>query len=307
MIQRTLYLQLSVLLLVTAIGLFSSVMPVMATSMTLQQVVLTPEPAPLEQGPIGQTTVNLNLRSGPGTKFARLVVIPRAATVTLLGRNAAGDWLYVLLDPAPNGDMALARGWVYAPYLHSNVDTKTLPIVDANWVSLTSVPAASAPPSFRISTPVANPALSSTPSSTALTTPTPQPTMIGPIVISPTPHPTATSTPTPTVSPSPTATETGIAITVSPTVVQAHTPIHVLVTGAPLHVAMQAVLSRRDGSNALSMATATTDGKGLAAMDFVIPGEWADHTPIVDNTLLLTINITGQNLTQTVVLRYQVQ
>ncbi|MEZ4616517.1 MAG: hypothetical protein R2867_13595 [Caldilineaceae bacterium] len=55
---------------------------------------------------------------------------------------------------------------------------------------------------------------------------------------------------------------------------------------APLHVAMQAVLSRRDGSNALSMATATTDGKGLAAMDFVIPGEWADHTPIVDNTLL---------------------
>ncbi|MEZ4616516.1 MAG: hypothetical protein R2867_13590 [Caldilineaceae bacterium] len=101
MIQRTLYLQLSVLLLVTAIGLFSSVMPVMATSMTLQQVVLTPEPAPLEQGPIGQTTVNLNLRSGPGHKVCPAGRDPAAATVTLLGRNAAGDWLYVLLDPAP--------------------------------------------------------------------------------------------------------------------------------------------------------------------------------------------------------------
>ena len=53
---------------------------------------------------------DVNVRSGPSTRYAIITSLPRGTRVTVAGRNGPGSWLYVKF---PNGRV----GWVYRPYV----------------------------------------------------------------------------------------------------------------------------------------------------------------------------------------------
>ncbi|MEZ4726017.1 MAG: PA14 domain-containing protein [Caldilineaceae bacterium] len=80
------------------------------------------------------TSAGLNLRTGPSVAYSVIRALPAGTGVTVLGRNAGGDWLYVRLS---NG----VEGWVAGRFTDF---TGTVPIV--------ATP--SAPPTFT-ATPVA--------------------------------------------------------------------------------------------------------------------------------------------------------
>lgn len=65
------------------------------------------------------STGNINVRSGPGTGNAVLTTLTRGQVVVADGRNAAGDWLRVVLDDERSG-------WVSAPLVTSEGDLSTL-------------------------------------------------------------------------------------------------------------------------------------------------------------------------------------
>jgi uncharacterized protein YraI len=56
--------------------------------------------------------VNLNVRSGPSTDDAVLGKLRGSDTVTVLGRNASGDWLYICCIGTP-----ASNGWVSAQFV----------------------------------------------------------------------------------------------------------------------------------------------------------------------------------------------
>ena len=57
----------------------------------------------------------LNLRSGPGSNYAAIEKVSNGTTLTIVGRNAAGDWLQVQV-PGTSG----ALGWVSASFVQVN-------------------------------------------------------------------------------------------------------------------------------------------------------------------------------------------
>jgi hypothetical protein len=70
-------------------------------------------------------TVNvsgLNVRVGPGANYERFATMPYGTVVTLLGRNSANTWLFVLL---PDG----RQGWMFAAYLTISISITDLPIM----------------------------------------------------------------------------------------------------------------------------------------------------------------------------------
>jgi hypothetical protein len=56
--------------------------------------------------------VNLNVRQGPGTDQPVVGKLRAADAVSVLGRNAAGDWLYICCAGTP-----LTNGWVSAQFI----------------------------------------------------------------------------------------------------------------------------------------------------------------------------------------------
>lgn len=63
-------------------------------------------------------TVNarsLNVREGPGVRYAILGVVTRGETLTVNGRNEQGNWWYICCTPATGGP-----GWVSAAFLTPN-------------------------------------------------------------------------------------------------------------------------------------------------------------------------------------------
>jgi len=91
-----------------------------------------PKPAPAEVAAAANpaaltgrvTTANqgLNVRAGPGTGHAIIGVAAPGQALTLIGRNAAGDWLQIrLADDA-------GIGWVAAAFVAADGDPSRLPI-----------------------------------------------------------------------------------------------------------------------------------------------------------------------------------
>ncbi|GAB4461177.1 MAG: hypothetical protein Kow00120_28560 [Anaerolineae bacterium] len=76
-------------------------------------------------GALGVTVYNqANLRQGPSQDFAVLETLGPGATLSATGRNAAGDWLFVI---TPSG----AQGWVFVEVVNTElVDVSTLPVVN---------------------------------------------------------------------------------------------------------------------------------------------------------------------------------
>lgn len=70
------------------------------------------------------------VRSGPGTNYAQIALLPANTTVPLKGRNAATSWLYVEYAPG-------SLGWLAAWLVTANGDLSGVPVV---------VPGAPTPP-----------------------------------------------------------------------------------------------------------------------------------------------------------------
>jgi TolB protein len=75
-----------------------------------------------------RTGVNtrLRVRSGPGTNYPIVARLNNGQSVTLLGRNAGGDWL-LIATPGQNSPF----GWVAAAYLATSADIDALPVSSA--------------------------------------------------------------------------------------------------------------------------------------------------------------------------------
>jgi uncharacterized protein YraI len=81
-----------------------------------------PTPTPAPAGNATVSTYRLNMRSGPGVSYSVITVLDLGQTLTLQGRNSAGNWVRAAL---PSG----AVGWVNGSYVKTNVQINSLPIV----------------------------------------------------------------------------------------------------------------------------------------------------------------------------------
>ncbi len=76
-------------------------------------------------GPVGitatVTSYALNVRTGPGIGYARIVAIPRGTLMTLLARTADSSWVKVLLA---NG----VQGWVSTGFIAPSAPLTSLPV-----------------------------------------------------------------------------------------------------------------------------------------------------------------------------------
>jgi uncharacterized protein YraI len=64
----------------------------------------------------------LNVRAGPGTHYAIVTSLRQNQPVAVQARNAAGDWLQIRVENAPDG-----VGWVYAPLVTTTLAVNALP------------------------------------------------------------------------------------------------------------------------------------------------------------------------------------
>ncbi len=69
-------------------------------------------------------TVNLRIRSGPGTGYSQIGTLPYQAGAPVLGRNSAGDWLYI--------DYNGLRGWIAGWLAAIQGDVGALPVVSVD-------------------------------------------------------------------------------------------------------------------------------------------------------------------------------
>ena len=87
----------------------TTVTPTATTAATLAATVAAPTVTPLPSDMGRVLSAYLNLRKGPGTAYMPIGALPAGTTFTVLGQNATGLWLYIVLA---NGQ----AGWVYGPY-----------------------------------------------------------------------------------------------------------------------------------------------------------------------------------------------
>ena len=83
----------------------------------------TPTTAP--SGPSVMVDVNLNVRTGPGTNYDRIGVVPEGTSVDIVGRTADSAWWQISYADGPDG-----RGWISAGY-GTATNTETVPVVEA--------------------------------------------------------------------------------------------------------------------------------------------------------------------------------
>lgn len=94
-----------------------------ATSIATATAAATSTPIPTEPAPAGEVTAkNLNSRSGPGTEYPSIAVLPQGTVVTITGRN--GRWWRAQLT---EGQV----GWVHSGYVEISGPTDNIPEVQA--------------------------------------------------------------------------------------------------------------------------------------------------------------------------------
>jgi len=102
--------------------------------------------------PQANLTQKLNVRSGPGTHYDSLGVLPLNATVWLTGRNENSSWLQIDFPNSPTGKGWIITGYVTAP------DIKNLPVLDSSGMPLMDQTATRAPNQLITPTPTIAPA-----------------------------------------------------------------------------------------------------------------------------------------------------
>jgi uncharacterized protein YraI len=103
----------------------------------------SPTPPPPPAGPVtAAPTVNLRLRSGPGTTYPQIAIVPTGVSVPVEGRNADSTWVYVNY----NG----TKGWMSKAYTTISGDLNSVPVTQAPGttptVTTTPPPATTLPP-----------------------------------------------------------------------------------------------------------------------------------------------------------------
>jgi uncharacterized protein YraI len=85
------------------------------------------QPVVLSGVPITVTAkANTNCRSGPDKKYPKLSNLGAGLRSTVQGKDAEGDWLYIL-NPKKSGGSC----WVFARSTTVEGDVSTLPIIEA--------------------------------------------------------------------------------------------------------------------------------------------------------------------------------
>lgn len=90
----------------------------------LQNVPITYSTTPQPTGYTAFTRTEVNLRTGPGTSFERVLILPQNITIPITGRNSNGTWWQVVREGTV--------GWVSANYAviqQENPDLNRIPIV----------------------------------------------------------------------------------------------------------------------------------------------------------------------------------
>jgi uncharacterized protein YraI len=86
-------------------------------------LVTLPNGAPAPQAHLTQ---KLNVRSGPGSNYDPLGILPKDSLVWLIGRNPSASWLMIAYPAA-----AVGKGWIVANFVQTE-DVLALPVVDAS-------------------------------------------------------------------------------------------------------------------------------------------------------------------------------
>jgi hypothetical protein len=160
-------------------------------------------PAVVEGVCVASSPHNVNLRSGPGTNYARLALLQARETIQVVGQSDNGQWFVVQNDTL--------QGWVSA-----FVVTVTGPCAQLSVVAAPPLPAASPTPGFPVIV-VQPPALiTATPGVVVITA---TPVLVTPPITLP-PPPAATATPLAPTVPIPTA----IPATATATITMTETP-----------------------------------------------------------------------------------
>ena len=85
--------------------------------------------------PQANLTQKLNVRSGPGTHYDSLGILPVNASVWLTGRNENSSWLQIDFPISPTG-----KGWIITGYVKAQ-DILSLPVLDSSGMPLADIPA----------------------------------------------------------------------------------------------------------------------------------------------------------------------
>lgn len=133
-----------------------------APTVTVAPTTSVPTLTPTPSTPVAVMRLNVEVRQGPGTQFARMATAPQDSALTILGRSEDNLWFRVMT-------MSGLPGWVQVSVVDAFGNVAAMPVFPA--------------PSL---TPSLTPTASVTPTGTATATPTP--------TITPTPSPSATST-----------------------------------------------------------------------------------------------------------------
>jgi len=76
--------------------------------------------------PQAHLTQKLNVRSGPGSSYDSLGILPKDSLVWLIGRNPSASWLLINYPGAEGG-----KGWIVANFVQTD-NVLALPLVDAS-------------------------------------------------------------------------------------------------------------------------------------------------------------------------------
>jgi hypothetical protein len=144
---------------------------------------------------------NINLRSGPGTNYARLALLQARETIQVIGQSENGQWFVVQND--------FLQGWVSALVVSVTGPCSQLPVVAAP-----PLPAASPTPGFPVI--VVQPPVVITATPGVIVVPATPVQVTPPITLPPPPAATGTLPPPPTaVVPTIAATAT-VTLTITP-------------------------------------------------------------------------------------------
>ena len=102
--------------------------------------------------PQANLTQKLNVRSGPGTHYDSLGILPINASVWLTGRNENSSWLQIDFPNSPTG-----KGWIITGYVNAQ-DIQSLPVLDSSGLPLDDHPATQATMQLFTPTPTVAPA-----------------------------------------------------------------------------------------------------------------------------------------------------
>jgi uncharacterized protein YraI len=93
--------------------------------------IILPNGTPAPQASLTQ---KLNVRTGPGTHYDSLGILPVNSVVWLTGRNETSSWLQIDFSNSPTG-----KGWIITGYVNAQ-GIQSLPVLDSSGMPLADNP-----------------------------------------------------------------------------------------------------------------------------------------------------------------------